>query len=112
MTWLYITVLILVIVSFIIYLFYQVKKNGLRETVIAAILKAEEQYYSTTGQERFEIAFNYVYDLIPTIWKTILPKELLKKFLKNLIQNTFDEVKELLNFEKASLKANLKEGKK
>ena len=104
MTWLYITILILIIVTFIIYVLYQVKKNGLRETVLEAILKAEEHYYSTTGKERFEIAFNYVYDLIPTAWKVILPKELLKKFLDNLIQSTFDEVKDLLDFEKASLK--------
>jgi len=112
MTWLYITILALVVIAFAIYIFYQAKKNGLRETALAAILKAEEQYYSTTGKERFEIAFNYVYDLIPTTWKVILSKELLKKFLDNLIQSTFDEVKELLNFEKTSLKANLKGGKK
>lgn len=112
MTWLYITILILVIIGFAIYVFYQAKKNGLRETALEAILKAEKQYYSTTGKERFEIAFNYVYDLIPTAWKVVLPKEFLKKFLDNLIQSTFDEVKELLNFEKTSLKASLKEGKK
>ena len=112
MTWLYITILVITVVSFIIYVFFQAKKNGLRETALQAILKAEEQYYSTTGKERFEIAFNYVYDLIPTTWKIILPKELLKKFLNNLIQSTFDEVKELLNFEKTSLKASLKEGRK
>lgn len=104
MTWLYITILILVVITFLVYIIYQVKKNGLRETALQAILKAEEQYYSTTGKQRFEIAFSYVYDLIPTAWKIVLPKELLKKFLDNLIQNTFDEVKELLDFEKASLK--------
>lgn len=112
MTWLYITILIMVVIIFAIYIIYQAKKNGLRETALAAILKAEEQYYSTTGKERFEIAFNYVYELIPVAWKVILPKELLKKFLDNLIQSTFDEVKDLLNFEKTSLKASLKGGKK
>ena len=47
MTWLYITILILVVITFLVYIIYQVKKNGLRETALQAILKAEEQYYST-----------------------------------------------------------------
>ena len=93
-------IIALAILSFIAYIFYMCKKEGLRKVALKAILEAEKMYYSTTGKERLQIAINYVYEYIPAYIKVILPKSILEDLLQKFIQEIFNQVKELLDYEK------------
>lgn len=101
--WLPLLILVLVVISFIIYLIYLSKKKGLRQVALEAILIAEEKWNTTTGKERLQIAVDYVYDYIPSYVKIFLSKELLNKILADFIQKVFDEVKKVLDFQKVEM---------
>ena len=112
--WLPLLIVILVVLIFIGIIIYLCKKKGLRQVALEAILYAEKQYNSTTGKERLEIAVNFMYDKLPCFITSIMPKETMKFMLENFIQTIFDEVKELLDYQKPTIENNeennLKEG--
>lgn len=93
-------VLVIAVISFILYLIYLCKRDGLRKVALRAILEAEKLYNSTTGKERLAFAIAYVYDVLPSYIKVVLPKAFLESFLENFIQEVFNQVKDLLDFEK------------
>lgn len=93
---------IIIILIFIIYLVYIIKRDGLRNVALKAILEAEKQYNSTTGKERLDFAVNYVYEYLPTYIKIVLPKTILKEWLQRFIQEIFSQVKDLLDYEKGA----------
>lgn len=95
-------ILLLAIISFILYIVYLCKRDGLRKTALQAILEAEKLYNSTTGKERLAFAIAYVYDLLPAYVKAVLPRTFLESFLENFIQEVFNQVKDLLDFEKGA----------
>lgn len=107
--WLPLVIVILAILVFIAWIIYLCKKEGLRKVALKAILIAEDRYNSTSGQERLQIAIDYVYAAIPDKVKAFIPKDLLLKFLKTFIQKLFDEIKEVLDYSKEIKK--LEEGK-
>ncbi len=93
-------ILVLAVISFILYIIYLCKRDGLRAVALRAILEAEKQYNSTTGKERLSFAVNYVYDYLPGYIKIVLPKSILEDFLQQFIQKVFDQVKDLLDYGK------------
>ena len=95
-------ILLLAVIAFILYIIYLCKRDGLRKVAIRAILEAEKLYNSTTGKERLAFAISYVYDVLPTYIKAVLPKAFLESFLENFIQEVFNQVKDLLDFEKGA----------
>ena len=101
--WLPLTIILAVIIAFIIYIVKRCKEKGLRQTAIEAILKAEEQYNSTTFKERLELAVEYVYASLPDVLKIAFTKDIIRKYLTNFIQKVFDEVKALLDYQKPTL---------
>ena len=101
--WLPLLIVVIVVLIFIGIIIYLCKKKGLRQVALQAILFAEEQYNSTTGQERLQIAIDYVYSRLPSAITIILPKDFLNTILKNFIQKLFDEVKQLLDYQKQAL---------
>lgn len=102
--WLPLTIVVGVVVIFIGYIIYLCKKTGLRKVALDAILKAEEQYHSTTGQERLQLAVDYVYEQLPALLRIAFTKDIIKKYLANFVQKVFDEVKELLDYQVPELK--------
>ena len=98
--WLPLLIVVLVVLGFIGWIIYLCNRKGLREIALKAILIAEDQYNSTTGQERLTIAVNYMYDLIPSTIAVFIPKSMLNNFIKNFIQKVFNEVKQALDYVK------------
>ncbi len=98
-----VVIVILIVVAFIIYLFYCIKKEGLRKVAIKSILEAEKLYNSTTGKERLSYAVDYVYNYLPSYVKLLFPKIVLEESLQRFIQTMFDQVKDLLDYEKGEL---------
>lgn len=94
--WLPLAILAGVVIVFIIHLVKISKEKGLRQTALEAILKAEEQYNSTTGQERMKLAVEYVYASLPDVLKIAFTKDIIEKYLTKFIQKVFDEVKAML----------------
>ena len=95
-----IIIMTLVVIIFVLYIIYICKRDGLRNVALRAILEAEKQYNSTTGKERLSFAVNYVYEYLPGYIKIVLPKLILEEFLQQFIQKVFNQVKDLLDYEK------------
>lgn len=108
MDWLPILIIVILIVAFITYILFQCKKKGIRAVAIEAILKAEEQYNTTTGKERLNLAVSYVYNRLPSIVTSIFPEDIVNSIVEKLVQEIFDETKKLLDYNK---EANVNEEK-
>ena len=108
MDWLPILIIVILIVAFIAYILLQCKKKGIRAVAIEAILKAEEQYNTTTGKERLNLAVSYVYNRLPSIVTSIFPEDIVNSIVEKLVQEIFDETKKLLDYNK---EANVNEEK-
>ena len=102
MDWLSLAIVIIAVLIIIGIIIYLCKKNGLKQVAYQAILLAEEHYNSTTGQERLDLAINYMYSKLPTII-TYIPEPLLKAVIKTFIQRVFDEIKLVLDYQKPQI---------
>lgn len=103
MDWLSLIIIIIAVLIIIGIIVYLCKKKGLREVALQAILMAEEHYNSTTGQERLDLAINYVYNKLSPKFISFIPESLVKTILKNFIQKVFDEVKIALDYQKPQI---------
>lgn len=101
--WLPLLVLIIAGLLVVFWIIYLVITKGLKETALLAILEAEKQYNTTTGKERLDLAISYVYDLLPKLVKTLLPKTIIMESLHNFIQKTFNKIKDLLDYHREEL---------
>ena len=90
--------LVILVVSFILWLIYLHKNKNLRKAALYAILEAERLLKSSKGQEKMKFAVEYVYSILPAYTKFLLSEEFLHNFLENFIQKVFDEVKKLLDY--------------
>ena len=101
-------VIVLIAVTFIGWLIYLCKKNGIKKIALEAILKAEEQYNTKTGQERFEYAVDFVYNKLPDFVKAILPKEIVLNIIntdtgKKVYSVLVDKSKDKYNLDVSTL---------
>ena len=98
--WLPLTIIILVVLGFIGWIIYLCTKKGLRQTALNAILEAEKELHTASGKEKMAAAVAHVYNLLPVIIRALLPLEMLSGFIEKFVQKVFDEVKELLDYQK------------
>ena len=66
--------------------YYNSVKKNLQLAILEEINVAEDMY--ATGEEKKAYVVDKVYDLIPTLWKTVLKKD----FVEELVQFVFDQV--------------------
>ena len=85
--WLPILVIVIVVA---IALTYIIKKRGLKQTAIDAIVWAEREFSTEEGKEKMQRAIDYCQQLIPFL--NLIPDSLIQKFL----QMTFNQIKEAL----------------
>ncbi len=87
---------ILVLAAFFLYtgiLIYQKKWTTLKCIAYRLIMEAEQAITgSKQGEKRFELVFSRLYGLIPAWLRIFLPEE----FVKEKLQDWFDEIKEFL----------------
>ena len=95
MNWL---ALIILVVAFVLWLVYLYNHDKLQKVALQAILEAEKAFRSGKGKEKMEYAVCYVYELLPSYTRFILPKDFLYTLLEHFIQKLFDEVKKLLDY--------------
>lgn len=105
--WLPLLIVTIVVLCFIIWIIYLCKRKGLKETALNAILEAENHYHTTTGQERLDLAVDYMYKALPAAVTMFLSKEALETVLAKFIQKVFDEIKKALDYQ---IPAEIKKG--
>ena len=84
---------ILLFLIILIYILWQIKKNGLRHFVIECIVYAEDTL--TNNSVKFESVCNKVINVLPFPFN-LIPSSFIAKF----VQKVFDEVKIALDYKK------------
>ena len=82
--------LVIVIIAIVIGIIYLLKKKGLRQTAIDAIVWAEREFATEEGQEKMQKAIDYCQQLIPFL--NFIPDSIIQSFL----QGIFNQIKEAL----------------
>lgn len=77
------------ILSIVLALFnyYTSVKRKLQLAILEEINVAEDMY--DTGEEKKAYVVDKIYELVPTLWKSVLKKD----FVEQLVQFVFDQVK-------------------
>lgn len=94
--WLELSIGILFLLGVIIYIVWQIKKNGLRGAVVNLIVKAEDMYNKGDNEGKINYVIDKVIALIPAPFSLFITREVVRDF----IQKIFDEVKEALDYKK------------
>lgn len=94
--WLELTIIALFFIVAIIYIAWQIKKNGLRGAVINLIVKAEDMYNKGDNEEKINYVIDKVIALLPMPFQLLITRETIRKF----IQKVFDETKKALDYKK------------
>jgi hypothetical protein len=76
------------------YLFYLVKKNGLRATAIQLIVSAEKALGSGQGKEKMDMVIDGITNVLPIPLRMLITKSAIESF----VQHIFDEVKQALDY--------------
>lgn len=82
--------IVIVIVAVVLALVYVIKKKGIRQTAIDAIVWAEREFSTEAGKEKMQKAIDYCQQIIPFL--NFVPDALIEKFL----QGVFNQIKEAL----------------
>lgn len=86
----------LLIILFI-YMYWQIKENGLNTFIIAMITKAEEEFNEGENEEKINFVIDRVIAILPGFLRLCLNREL----VKNIVQDVFDKIKVALDYNKA-----------
>ncbi len=77
------------------FVWYYINKKGFKQAILDAILLAEMQI-NINGSEKMDFAIDRIIELLPNYAKWFITKALIKK----LIQDAFDSVKKILDYNK------------
>lgn len=94
--WLELTIIALFFIIIVIYIVWQIKKNGLRGAVVNLIVKAEDIYNKGDNEEKINYVIDKVIVLLPMPFQLLITRETIRKF----IQKIFDETKKALDYKK------------
>lgn len=82
------------VVAFIIYIAWQIKKKGLKQFAVDFIVKAEDMYKHGDNEEKLNYVIDKVIAIIPTPLNFFITRNAVKAF----VQNVFDSVKKALDY--------------
>ena len=89
-----IAIVVVAILTFIMYLVWQIKKKGLRQTAINLIVRAENMYKKGDNEKKINYVIDKTIVLIPAPLSFFITREAVREF----IQTIFDEVKKALDY--------------
>ena len=84
----------LLVIAFIIWLVWQIKKKGLKQFATEMIIKAEEMYKKGENQEKLNYVIDKVIGMLPAPLQFFITREAVQKF----VQSVFDTVKKALDY--------------
>ena len=91
-----ITIVAIIVIAFVLYLAWQIKKKGLKQFAIDMIVKAEDMYKQGQNTEKMNYVIDKVIALVPMPLSLFITRETIKKF----IQSIFDSIKTALDYQK------------
>lgn len=89
-----IVVVAILVIIFGIWLFWQIKKKGLKGFATDMIIKAEEMYNKGENQEKLNYVIDKVIAMLPRPLQFFITREAVKKF----VQSVFDSIKKALDY--------------
>lgn len=89
-----IVIVAILVIAFIIWLIWQIKKKGLKEFATEMIIKAEDMYQKGQNSEKLNYVIDKVIAMLPTPLQFFITRDAVKKF----VQNVFDTVKKALDY--------------
>ena len=89
-----IVIAIILVVGFIIYIAWQIKKKGLKQFAVDFIVKAEDMYNKGDNENKLNYVIDKVIALIPVPLNFFITRETVKAF----VQSVFDGVKNALDY--------------
>ena len=89
-----IAIVMIAILAFIMYLVWQIKKKGLRQTAINLIVRAENMYKKGDNEKKINYVIDKIIVVIPAPLSFFITREAVREF----IQTIFDEVKKALDY--------------
>ena len=87
-------IIVLLFIVFILYWVWEIKKKGLKTSIIEFIVKAEEHFKQGENEEKMNYVIDKIIVLVPLPFSLIITREMVKK----IIQNVFDEIKKALDY--------------
>lgn len=89
-----IVIAVILVIGFIIYITWQIKKKGLRQFAVDCIVKAEDMFNQGDNEGKLNYVIDKVIALIPAPLNFFITRETVKAF----VQNVFDGVKKALDY--------------
>ena len=89
-----IVIVAILVIAFIIWLVWQIKKKGLKQFATEMIVKAEDMYKKNENQEKLNYVIDKVIAMLPKALKFFITRDA----VKNFVQNVFDTVKKALDY--------------
>lgn len=89
-----IIIVAILVIAFIIWIAWQIKKKGLKQFATEMIVKAEDMYEQGQNSEKLNFVIDKVIDMLPGVLQFFITREA----VKNFVQNVFDTVKKALDY--------------
>ena len=89
-----IIILVLACIAILGYLYWMIKKNGLRAVVVEFIVAAEQEFEKGANQDKINYVIDGLLAFLPKILRCFITRENVKAF----VQGVFDDVKEALDY--------------
>ena len=89
-----IIILVLACIAILGYLYWMIKKYGLRAFVIKLIVAAEQEFEKGANQDKINYVIDGLLEFLPKILRCFITRENVKAF----VQGVFDDVKEALDY--------------
>lgn len=89
-----IIIVAILVIAFIIWLAWQIKKKGLKQFATEMIVKAEDMYKHGQNSEKL----NFVIDKVIAMLPKPLQFFITRNAVKNFVQNIYDTVKKALDY--------------
>lgn len=89
-----IIIAVALVISFIIYIAWQIKKKGLRQFAVEFILKAEDEFKQGDNETKLNYVIDKVIAFIPAPLNFFITREAVKAF----VQSVFDSTKKALDY--------------
>lgn len=89
-----IVIVAILVIAFVIWLVWQIKKKGLKEFATEMIVKAEDMFEQGENQEKLNYVIDKVIAMLPTPLQFFITRDAVKSF----VQSVFDTVKKALDY--------------
>ena len=89
-----IVIVAILVIAFIIWLAWQIKKKGLKEFAIEMIVKAEDMFHQGENTEKLNYVIDKVIGMLPKPLQFFITRDAVEDF----VQSVFDTVKKALDY--------------